>query len=383
MISEAIKTLLPVLPTLIPEESQTGIVKTILDIAATLDTEEARTLPNLVNALLDELAFTDDTMSLIVDLLVGLLAGLGDDTMATIQTALKYVKNLLGIELGITPYDYKDSFLADYIGADVTEETTWADVAAKYTRYGYTYEVPAEEAGADPTKVEVYLTGENETTITIGEDTYSLTPLMKEVEKDDGTTESVRATKVDSKKSDYYDGFVWNVTGKETIIHNLSSLLEPVADLLKVVLQGRTFTLIRTGDKVTYQAIPADAEPVDGLPSGTDSGTDPGQDGTEIGNGYLEIRGSNGYSQALIPLLEAFGLRTADMKSQAQFNELDTVEAMLSYLVDEILLVVNNLAESPATFLATNLASVIYLLTRSRSSMNSRSTLTCSSLKTP
>ena len=115
-------------------------------------------------------------------------------------------------------------------------------MAAKYTRYGYTYEVPAEKEGDDPTKVEVYLTGDNETEITVGDKTYALTKLMEEVKKDDDTVEQVHKTKIDSKKSDNYEGFAWGITGKNDIIHNLSSILEPLADLLKVVLQGRTVT---------------------------------------------------------------------------------------------------------------------------------------------
>ena len=295
----------------------------------------------------------------------------------------------------------------------MTEDTTWADIAAKYTKYGYTYIVPGVDGAEDET-VEYYDADDNKATLTVGEGEdaviYTLTKLFEQEEVDgvkvdkteqtytvvDGkkmynytrddngeaytdetagldkaviggvevaitaVMQKVRATKVDSADKN----IVWGVNSLQSIVDILGPILDPFSDLLRVVFQGMTLTLINNGGEyepvLTNQYTANDAGGIDVTTEPDDS-----RDGKEIGNGYLEIRGSNGYEQALVPLLEALGLRTTGegaLLTQEQFNEKTTATQMLTYLVAEIEAVLSNLESAPVGFLAKNLASLVYFI---------------------
>ena len=406
VLNNAIPVLKNLLPGLITENGTKPVSETVQSILDALG--DSTNLESLIKNILSTLLINDELMSTIFDLLVGLLAGLDPSLIDTINKVLP----ILAIDMDLTPAGIKAiattsgiTGLLEYLG-DVDEDTTWADVAAQYIKYGYTYVVPGE-GDADDKTVEYY-GGANETEITIGEGddaaTYPLTKLyVTKTEKNeetgvetklykytyeitkDGKTETkeywnessilttatiegepydvtiVRATKVDSKDANV----VWGVSELQDIVSILGPILDPFSILLNVILQGRTLTLINNGGEYklvnTNEYTANDNGGID-----TTVVQDPGQDGTEIGNGYIEIRGSNGYEQALVPLLEALGLRTDSatgaLLTQAQFNTKTTATQMLSYLVAEIEAILSNLESKPVGFLANNLASVIYFI---------------------
>ena len=362
VLNAAVPVLKNLLPTLLEGKEVADTLQQIIDAMADLSDEA--TLKDLVDKLLGELIINDKLGSIIYDLLVGLLAGLDPKLINTINTILP----ILGIKLDLTPKGIKAIAddtengipgLSAYLG-EVNDETTWADIAAKYTKYGYTYVIPGEGDAEDKT-VEYYGAA-GETSITIGEgeneQTYALTPKMT-----DGD-EPTQVTKVDSTAQ--ADTFGWNIDEISDIIDVVGPILDPFSDLLKVVFQGKTLTVINKGDAyVPVLTEDYTANATNGLVDVTTE-PDDSRDGNEIGYGYIEIRGSRGYEQAIVPLLEALGLRTDSAEgaiiSQADFNAKTTASDMLRYLIAEIEAILTNLENAPVSFLAKNLASLIYFV---------------------
>ncbi|MCI6771779.1 MAG: hypothetical protein MR567_07425, partial [Oscillospiraceae bacterium] len=156
----------------------------------------------------------------------------------------------------------------------------------------------------------------------------------------------------------------FGVTDYESFKHALSVALYPMFPILQLFTQGKKLTLFSyTGENY----VPVNLVEKDGTVVIDDT-----RDGTELGNGYVEVVGSNSYEQAIMPLLDALGVyekhgdwdaaNKTGLMSQAEFNQIANIEDLLEYLLDIIFNLVHDVAENPAQFLSRNLASLLYYL---------------------
>ena len=214
----------------------------------------------------------------------------------------------------------------------------------------YTYTINRGKTNAQ--KVTVYLPeGETHITISYDEDNIKIYRL-----RDQGL---VRSEEVRIKLIDW--GIDSADSPRDAFIEVISDLLEPFTDVLRAVLQGRYLTIVARPDRDADGKIIKDA---DGNIQYTyvNVEDDPGQSGEELKNGYIEIMGSNGYSEALVPLFEALGLRAGELMSHEEFGELSTLKDILGYLMDLLYQIIGNIADGPFTFLGENLASLLYFV---------------------
>ena len=140
-------------------------------------TNHNATLENIVNYLLDDLAFSDKTVNTIMSLLVNLLGGMDAETLATVN---KIVKQILRID--ITPAGVAD-VAGGKVAAFIDDAETWADLAETYKAYGFTY---TEGEGDDAKDVEIFLPDADATTTEVDGKTYDLTKIYEQVQKTTG-----------------------------------------------------------------------------------------------------------------------------------------------------------------------------------------------------
>ena len=145
-------------------------------------------------------------------------------------------------------------------------------------------------------------------------------------------------------------------------------LLQPVTPVLQVLLQGKTLTLLEsangeyTGDFDTDVAGATD----------NDDRAEEHTAGVTLGTGYLEIRGSKGYEEGLLGLVDALclvdkGLATADDTSDdiptpAEYNAYTGIEDILGTILDIVFGIVDGIAGGPVEYIADNLAGLLYFL---------------------
>ncbi len=76
----------------------------------------------------------------------------------------------------------------------------------------------------------------------------------------------------------------------------------------------------------------------------------------------ITIRGGNGYNNAIIPLFEALGVPAETYKTFVQFSEDLSVSSMLSNILSPLLMHVENICESPVTYLTQQLPTIAYFI---------------------
>ncbi|MCM1543970.1 MAG: hypothetical protein NC110_01610, partial [Ruminococcus sp.] len=364
VISEAIPVLLPILKDLLGS-NEADLVKTILSAidsyTGSLKKDEKASLNGFVYALLGDLAFNNDVVNSLVALVVNLLGS--QDIIGTILPIVAAV----GIDL--TPQGYLAKIVKSYGDKDVRvkafqsiigDAKTWKDVAAKFVQYEYTY-VTGKDAEGNDIKA-TYYGAKGETTATIDGTEYTLAPVFAETENEDGSV-----TVAESQTTKLVMDIDFGVTDKDTFVSALAALLNPLYEVLQVVLQGKTLTLFRSvNDKGEYEYKPVDNTEAEYDEKGNLIIEADAQDGSELGSGYVEIRGVNGYDQALMPLLDALGIpqgkHASEIKSVDEFNAINNIDDMLKYVVDVIFMIVDDLTTTPITFLARNLASLVYFI---------------------
>ena len=367
-------------------------------------TQAIQTLDKLITPVLDlldmgslseligEKLYSDSLVSTLVDLLVGLLANMDADTWKTIDMVLGLVKDIVGmdIDISVQTYSQKAALAPYFAGVTVDEDTTWADVAAQYIKYAYTY---TEGEGDDAKKVEIYLDTTGLTTTTIGEGddakTVDVTPVYEQVQKTTGegdetkyyytytvgegdeavtteisldkageTTYTVgegedaktyelkavmvdtdkQATKVDSSKDvQWFADNMTNAQKKAQFIQIVLDLLAPANDLIKLILAGGVYEYDANPDALKYgDSISAFKE--------------------------INIMGGSGYNYAIIPLFEALGI---DPITQAEYNTKVENEPALKYILETVLGILDDTnLENPISFILGIVANLAYTISK-------------------
>ena len=339
-----------------------------------------------IEDLLNQYLYTDDIVNMLVSLLVGLLGGMDADTWKTVEDVLGYVKDVIGIDIQISPAYYAtvSSELAGFIG----DCTTWAQVAEKYTKYAYTYDTgktdaegkaitatiylanadldgqeydvdPADDVtdnkvltkavtttykytytipadpdveGATDETVTVWLDKTGLTEYKVGETTYTLTAVL------DGDTQVSESKPVTKVESDY----AWGVSDATTTAEKTDKLVKIICDLLKPF--NPILELLLCGG--VY-----------------------GSTGSTFGDSIgvfkeINLMGGSGYNYAIIPLFEAFGLEADEIKSQADYEATVTANGPLSYILKTILTTVNNELNTPLSFVLDFIANLAYTVSK-------------------
>ncbi len=147
-------------------------------------------------------------------------------------------------------------------------------------------------------------------------------------------------SEVNEANKDQTGDIAFGITDKDSFITAASVLLEPFFPVLQVVTQGKVLELFGYTHE-NYK--PADKEP-------------------DIDGYLINLSGINAYDQVLMPIIDALRgtIDIKNIKSVEEFNNIDNLEDMLSYLFNLILDVVNSLANDPISFLSKNLASLVY-----------------------
>ena len=389
IIKNALPAVAPILSKLLAPKD--GKKPTILnDIVDKFDTianttDEVADLYEVAQYLLDELVLSDELVNTLAALIVNLIGG--TDIIGTIieyfgLTGIKLDPQsyLATVEKAYTVDDMKTAVAA--FKSIIGEATTWADVVRNDTTplYAYEYATGENDDKGNPKKATVYLADANATT-------YELTKTVGEGEAAKEVKDEVALTQVlteDGKrvvKAEYnnvVDGkkvaeLNWGVNNakdkKDAFIKALSVIIEPLFPVLQLVLQGKILTLVGHNKK-SYTPVNMVEYNSDGTHITIE---DDSRTGEEIGNGYIELMGVNGYEELLVPLLDALGgieafkaydednnpdgIMTAD-----EFNGLANAYDMLDYIVNVVFAFVNNLVASPVTYLANYLPSLLYFI---------------------
>lgn len=292
VIKEAIPALMPMLVDLLaPKAGEDGEVPEPSDIYKLLKdyadkAKDDASLSGLVEELLVSFALKDETVDMLIGLIVGLLGG--EQVGGILSTITPLVKDIAGIDLD--PKAFANGKLKAYIGS----AKTWAEVWA-----------------------------------------------ANSVEGEDG--------KLVAKP------FNWGVNAaatleakKDAFLAVLGDLLDPLFPLLQFILQGKKLSLFNAN-------APAYVPVEDGDK----------QSENTIGNGYAKITGLNAYDQILLVLVDALRgtFKLENIKTTEEFNAIDNAKDMLSYLVNDIIFaLVDDLTTHPISFIANNIASLVYFL---------------------
>ncbi len=350
IINEALPVILP----LIAGDEATGILKTLVDaLDGYKSTENGPTaISELLDALLDE--FLGD--QLVNDLLGMLIGILGNDTIDMVLGLIKIGDHNLTAPEFKAQIDAHFAGKADYavavaaIDAIIGNAESWAEVAKALIKYEYTYVITPATADAKEVTGKYYGDTADLTKATIDGTEYALT---KSLDKDN---KHITAVKVNA---------TWGV---DTAADKLTALidvftvvLEPLTEVLQLILQGKTLTLLSSNG--TYKGDFDTA--IEGAKDNDDRAEEVAE-GILIGDGYIEIRGSKGYDEGLLALAEAvfatkdgYAIEIVDGET---FNGYTKIEDILSAVVDIVMGLVNGLKAAPITFLADHLAGLLYFV---------------------
>ena len=381
IIKEALPAIAPILSDLLaPKDgAEPTILNDIFDNYDTIaDDDTVADLYEVVEYLLNDLVWSDELVNTLAALIINLIGG--NDLIGTI---IGYF-GLTGIKLD--PQSYLATVKKAYgekaematavaaLESIIGTATTWADVVKNDTTplYAYEYVDGVNEDGSDK-KVTVYLADADAKT-------YELTKTVGEGEEAKEVKYEVALTKLDTVKAEYnkvVDGetvadLTWGVAAaadkKDAFIKALAVIVEPLFPVLQLVLQGKTLTLVGN-NKNEYTAVNMKEYEADGS---IHEIIDDSRSGNEIGNGYVELMGVNGYEELLVPILDAiggiaaFGAYSADNKdgimTAAEFGAINNAYDMLAYIVNVVFGFVNNLVANPVTYLATYLPSLLYFI---------------------
>ena len=394
IIENALPVLAPILSDLLaPKDGkEPTILNDIFDNYSTIAADEnVNDLYEVVNYLLDDMVWSDELVNTLAGLIINLV---GDGGI--VGTIVDYI-GLTGIKLD--PQSYIATIEKAYankaevatavatLKAIIGNAETWADVVKSDATplYAYEYVVGVDAEGKDQT-VRVHFADSTldgaKHVPTSGEykgNTYTLKAVLdadknhvvkldlnKKVEvldeKGQGTGEFETKAEAD-----------WGINAatdkKAAFISAIAVILEPLFPVLQLVLQGKTLTLVGH-DKTAYEPVNTYEYDADGVKTTI---IDDSRTGEEIGNGYVELMGVNGYEELLVPILDsigglaAFGAYDATnnpdgIMTAAEFCSINNAYDMLDYIVNVIFGFVNSLTADPVVYLATYLPSLLYFL---------------------
>ena len=263
-----------------------------------------------LKSMIDGILAKFDLGNTLVNALVPVLAGVKD-----LDSIVGYVRELTNLTLDLSPANFKASAkfgskLASFIG----DAETWADVAAKYQQYKYTYiDANGEE--------QVYYSataGLAKATIGEGENAkeYALKIVYEQkvdadgnpVFEEDGKTPVYTETQATGMNSE----FDWGISTKEDLANFACDLLAPLDVVFQILLSGK---------------------PIIALEDATADRAD------------IRIQGGYGYNTAIVPLLEAFGI---EAKTQKQYDALaKSTGSSLKYILDTLFAAVDTILDAP------------------------------------
>ena len=278
-----------------------------------------------LKSMIDGILAKFDLGNTLVNALVPVLAGVKD-----LDSIVGYVRELTNLKLDLSPANFKASAkfgskLASFIG----DAETWADVAAKYQQYKYTYiDANGEE--------QVYYSataGLAKATIGEGENAkeYALKIVYEQkvdadgnpVFEEDGKTPVYTETQATGMNSE----FDWGISTKEDLANFACDLLAPVDVVFQILLSGK---------------------PIIALEDATADRAD------------IRVQGGYGYNTAIVPLLEAFGI---EAKTQKQYDALvKSTGSSLKYILDTLFAAVDTILDAPVNELFSRLANIFYFI---------------------
>ena len=300
IINEALPLVLTLLVT--GEQEEGSLLDIILDTVKAEVPADSTVIEEVVDALLNGFLCKDSSlMNTIVNALVGVLGG-----TAIIDTVLGMIKigdNLLTAEGFKASINTHFAGKADYadavaaVNAIIGDAETWADVLAN---------APKGEDGKPAFETD------------------------------------------------------WGIEDLDSFIAAIMVLAQPLTPVLQVLFQGKTLTLLDSNGIYT-----GDFETVYNTTTGT--GETPDDDRAEeiasgviLGDGFIEIRGSKGYEEAILALAEALCIE--DVVDPATYNSYTAIEDILGTILDLVLGIVNGIAEGPVEYISEHLAGLLYFV---------------------
>lgn len=223
-----------------------------------------------------------------------------------------FIETLVGIGDGI------DNYQLNYILSRVT--TSGLNLHAWGNAFGYLYddaETAAEDLHPQP-----------------GQDGY------------DGTTFSrlsaTKTTETDPETEEAVEKIVWTIRDTSGVTHSFIEVDDKTALTSEQMAQNReTYQLI-----LGYILQPL-SPIIDTLLSDKDAVIFPQSASDTVG--LLKLLGNNGYDNAIIPLFEGLGVPSANIKTQSEFNALNTYDAKLDYIMNTVLDFLESLYGDSAT----------------------------------
>lgn len=289
MIDNGLEVILEIVETMFADDSEEGILNTILDIVDGLDTVD---LASIVDALLSDMVFDNEILTLIATYMATLLESSTFDAIVTVLDLGGY---------SLLPQEFLAA-IKENSAAFGMDDTVYEAALAIYGDCETWAEVVIATADSDAV----------------------------------------------------YD---FGVTDKDSFVEALYTLVSPLTQILQFFLSGTSISLFMY-DADEYIPVDEDDEQIDGV----------------LGNGYVILEGGSAWQEAIIPLLEALGLyddssdqydaqtNPTGVMSQAQFDELETSQEMVSYIFDLVFALVDEIVDSPIQWLSENLASIIYFV---------------------
>ena len=277
-----------------------GIIPAVLGLVM----GNGATLESVVN----DLVANADLPNLLMNILVPALAKL-EEGDTDINEILGYVKEITNIDLDLSPKTFANrtgSMIVDFVGKENYENTTWKQLAEKYTMFKYTY------TDADKKEYTYYDAKAGLTKATIDGTEYTLTAATDD--------------KGQAVSEIHYD---WNVKTLDDLVTFVTDLLAPFDIIFRVLLSGEEVIVLE--------------ETVDGK-----RGAD------------VRIKGGNGYNTAIIPLLEAFGITPV---TEERFFELAKEnKSSVRYILEALVGFVKELCGAPVQTLLEKLANIFYFI---------------------
>ena len=155
----------------------------------------------------------------------------------------------------------------------------------------------------------------------------------------------------------------WGVTSLETLIDAIMVLAQPLTPVLQVLFQGKTITLLSSGtDEEGNVIYSGDFDTA--VPGATDNDdrSEEIASGVILGDGYIEIRGSKGYEQGILALVDALDLTVEGLPTAEAYNASSDITVILGSVLDIVLALVDGIAAGPVEFIAEHLAGLLYFV---------------------
>ena len=137
----------------------------------------------------------------------------------------------------------------------------------------------------------------------------------------------------------------WGVTSLETLIDAIMVLAQPLTPVLQVLFQGKTITLLSSGtDEEGNVIYSGDFDTA--VPGATDNDdrSEEIASGVILGDGYIEIRGSKGYEQGILALVDALDLTVEGLPTAEAYNASNDITVILGSVLDIVLALVDGIA---------------------------------------